>query len=521
MTVPRFSVITPVYNTPEVVLRQCIESVLSQTFQDWELILADDASQHDYVRNILRSYEQADERVRVVMRSQNGGIVAASNDCLTLANGEFVALLDHDDLLDSEALERVNAVLEEDVDIVYTDEDKTRDGHHFFHPFRKPSWSPERLRSHMYVLHLAVYRMSLVRELGGFRAGFDGSQDYDLCLRASERARRIVHVPEILYHWRVLPASVAADPLAKPYAYTSAVRALDEHLERVGISGHVEMLEIAGNYRTHRAIVGDPTVSIVIPTAGKAGTVFGRPRCFVVEAVRGIVERSSYREVEFVVVYDAATPEDVLNDLRESAGDRLVAVRYDRPFNFASKINKGALLATGDYLVLLNDDTDVITPDWLEQMLGVCQQPDVGMVGAKLLFEDDTVQHVGHCYWAHAPGHIGFGVPRGAPGPLAEYLIDREVSGVTAACAMIPRDLFIAVGGLTRRLPSNYNDVDLSMKVRQRGYRIVVTPQALLYHFESKSRRARIVPYEASVLLARWGRLMGTDPYWREPLAAG
>jgi GT2 family glycosyltransferase len=289
-------------------------------------------------------------------------------------------------------------------------------------------------------------------------------------------------------------------------------------LERLGIAGRVEMLPIKGNYRTYREIEGEPLVSVVIPTRGSSGSAWHRPRCFVVEALRGIAERSTYSSLEFVVVADEPTPPEVQLTLSAMLGDRLRWVEYQKPFNFADKINVGVVASDGEYVVLLNDDIDLITPDWIETMLGIAQQSDIGLVGAKLYFEDDTVQHIGHCYWHMAPGHIGFGADRRDPGPLAEYFIDREVSGVTGACAMLRRDVFFEVGGLSYALPSNYNDVDLSLKIRQTGRRVVVTPHVELYHFESKSRAPEIRSYESAAIRARWARLMNDDPYWRWPV---
>lgn len=519
MSQPLFSILTPVYEPPEDVLRACIESVLAQTLGDWELVLVDDCSASEGVREVLRDYAAADARIKVGFRSVNGGIVAATNECIERASGQFMALLDNDDLLAPRALETVASVLADDVDLVYTDEDKTEDGRSFFDAFRKPDWSPERLRSQMYVGHLGVYRSDLVRRLGGFRAGFEGSQDYDLCLRVSERARRIVHLPEVLYHWRVLGTSVASDALAKPYAYDAARSALTEHLQRVGIGGEVEMI-LPGCYRTRRGLEGQPLVSIIIPTRGGSGRVRGVTRCFVVEAVRGIIERSTYPNYELVVVADGVTPEHVIAELKAIAGDRLRLVPYPRPFNFSDKINLGALNACGEHLLLLNDDVDLITADWIETMLGLSQQVDVGMVGAKLYFEDDTIQHMGHHYWKREASHIGLGDPRRSYGYFSQYLIDCEVSGATAACAMVRKDVFVQVGGFSTSLPVNFNDVDFSLKVRGTGRRIVATPHVELYHFESKTRVARVLSYEVDAMNRRWGRLMVEDSYWRHPLAA-
>jgi len=508
---PMFSIVVPVFNTPEQYLREAIASVHNQTFDDWELILVNDGSRIVHVARILDEAANADPRVRVEHLDENCGIVSASNVALRLARGEFVALLDHDDVLEPRALAFcADEVRDSDVDYLYTDEARLVDGEAI--PSRKPIWSPERLRSQMYTSHLSVFRRSLVNDVGGFRTGFDGSQDYDLVLRVTERARRVVHVQQVLYFWRYVGESVSQ--VGRPEVFDAAKRAIEEHLGRVGIDGTVEQVDPTGVYRVRRRIVGSPLVSIIIPTRGSSGDVRGSPRTFVVDAVRSIVERSTYRNVEFIIVADDATPATVITELRAVAGERIRIVEFKDPFNFARKINLGAVHASGEYLLLLNDDIEVITPDWIEAMLGVAQDPEVGMVGAMLYFEDGTIQHAGHTYRLMAPGHIGFGEPATERGPMFAHGTQREVSGVTAACALVTRAVFHEVGGMAAQFPVNYNDVDFSFKVRGTGRRIVWTPFAQLYHFESKSRTPVIGSSEVAKIRRRWGRLMERDPYW-------
>lgn len=515
---PFFSVLMPVYETPERLLREAIESVLAQSFEDWELLAVDDASPSTHVAAVLREYSYSDPRIKVIYRPANGGIVASSNDALQAATGEWIAMMDHDDLLAPEALLECHRGIEEapDADFVYTDEDWVQvDGTHN-DPFLKPDWSPERFRAQMYTNHLSLFRASLLKSLGGWREGFDGSQDYDLVLRLSERARRIVHLPRVLYHWRIRPGQVSAS--ANPAVYSAARRAIEEHLERTGIKGWVEQTNPLGIYRVHREVTGQPKVSIVIPTRGSSGEVRARDRVFVTEAAKSIVERSTYPNFEAVVVADTATPQVVIEQLKDILGSRLRLVAYDCPFNFARKINLGVATATGEYLVLLNDDVEVITPEWLEVMLGLAQQPDVGLVGTTLYFDDRTFQHAGHVYVGRgAIGHIGYGAKAGDPGPVSGLQVERECSGVTAACAMVRRQVFLDVGGMSLQFPMNYNDVDLSFKVRQAGLRIVWTPFAELYHFESKTRKPGVGLGEVELVSRRWGRLLENgDPYWRD-----
>ncbi|MBO0693249.1 MAG: glycosyltransferase, partial [Acidimicrobiaceae bacterium] len=402
-------------------------------------------------------------------------------------------------------------------DLLYTDEDRVDLEGEALGRFLKPDWSPERLRCQQYVNHLSVYRRALVDEIGGVRAGFDGSQDYDLVLRATEAARRIVHVPEVLYHWRVGPGQGSSTP--NPAVCEAASRAIKEHCDRIGVEARVEQIDPVGVFRLHRALRQEPLVSIVIPTRGSIGKLGGEVAPFVTSAVRSIVERSTYAHLEFVVVADTVTPAEVVAELYELLADRLTLVPYDRPFNFSHKIDLGVAAAKGPYVLLLNDDIEVITPDWIETMLGIGQQADVGMVGATLLLEDDTLQHAGHLYLGETViQHVAYGQDYRSPGPDMALVADRECSGVTAACALMTRSVFFEVGGLSRLFPVNFNDVDLSLKLRSLGYRIVVTPHARLHHYESKSRRVGVGPSEVALIRSRWGRILREgDPYWRYP----
>jgi GT2 family glycosyltransferase len=507
---PLFSVITPVYGPSLEVLRETIQSVLDQTFTDWELILVDDCSPSDDVRELLRKEVATDRRIRLVEREVNGGIVAASNDALVVSSGAFAALLDHDDLLAPTALECMALAIAEhpNVDYLYSDEDKIDfDGKHR-DLFRKPDWSPERLRHQMYTCHLSVLRLAVVREVGGFHEGFEGSQDHDLVLRVTERAGEVVHVPEVLYHWRMVPGSAALAHDEKPHAWEAGRRAVQAHLERLGIQATAELGTHRGWYRIRRSV--DPTtrVSLIIPTRGSSGMVWGERRCFVVEAVRSALDKTRMPNIEVVVVYDeGATPSATLDDLAAICGDRYVAVPFTGEFNFSEKCNLGFLVSTGDVVVLLNDDVQVESEGWLEELIGpITQEADVGMTGARLLFSNMTVQHGGHRYgdgdWAHAflgtvmNEAVGFGA----------LAINREASGATAACAAVRREVFEEVGGISEELPGNFNDVDLSMKITAAGYRILWMTHSVLFHFESSSRRRDVYQWEVDKVLGRWGR---------------
>ncbi|AZI58522.1 glycosyltransferase [Nakamurella antarctica] len=508
------SILVPVFRPDRRFLEEMLQSILIQNFMDWELICVDDCSESEEVSLVLADMAR-DPRVKIITRCTNGGIVAASNDALAAARGEFVALVDHDDLLVDGALGAVMHALAQhgDADVLYTDEGHVDSEGLLSNSFHKPDFSPERLRGQMYIGHLGVYRRSLLMRIGGFREGFDGSQDYDLALRATELARRVVHIPQVWYRWRIHSASVSQRSDNAP-VFAAARRALEEHLERVGLQGVVEQIHSVGVYRIRYAVIGSPLVSIIIPTRGSSAEVGGQIRCLVVDAVRSVVEKSTYQNFEIVVVADDSMSAQVRADLAQAGGDKLRFVPWSAPFNFAAKINRGVVESQGDFILMLNDDTEVITPDWLEVMLALAQQPDVGMVGPMLYFEDGTIQHGGHVYSGGGPGHVALGHRAGSTGPFAGLLVDREVSGVTGACALMPRAAYFAVGGMNLNLPINFNDVDLCLKVTNAGYRIIWTPHAELFHYESKTRVPRVVHYELDTLTQRWGRNIATDPFW-------
>ena len=516
---PRFSILTPVYDPPADVLREAIATVRDQSFADWELILVDDASPSPHVLPILREAAALDQRIIVVEREANGGIVAASNDALMKATGEFVVLLDHDDTLDPRALTTVAgaASTDDQLDYCYSDEDQLTPDGHSVNTFYKPGWSPERLRSQNYCCHLSVMRRTLVDEVGGFRDGFDGSQDYDLILRVTERARSIRHLPYLLYHWRQLPSSVAGDPGAKPYAYEAGRKAIQEHCDRVGIDATVEEQLPLGTYRVRRKVHGEPLVSIVIPTRGSFGRAWGIGRVYVEGAVRSILEKATYTNLEFVVVVDRPTPPGTIERLRRALGDRLKLVWYDEEFNFSEKVNLGRVHATGDLLLILNDDIEVITPDFLEVMIPLAMEPGVGSVGAKLYFADGCLQHAGHVYNGN-PYHAFFKWSGDELGPSALLQVQRECIGVTAACLMIRPEVFDEVGGFATQFGSNFNDVDFALKLQSRGYRAIWSPHAELYHFESVTRDPTVTTEEHDQLRARWGDQLFADPYYNTNL---
>ncbi|HSL73195.1 MAG TPA: glycosyltransferase [Ilumatobacteraceae bacterium] len=508
---PLFSICTPVHDPPLDLLRACLDSITAQTFGDWELCLADDGSRDPAVVAELRRRAAADPRVRLVERPEAGGIVAGSNAALEMASGEFVVLVDHDDRIEPDALERVAAAIAADptIDYVYTDEDKLAPDGTVYDTFHKPDWSPERLRSQNYCTHLSVLRRSIVDDVGRFHHGFDGSQDHDLILRVTERARRVHHVPAVLYHWCITPGSTAGDADAKPHAREAGRRAVEAHLARLGLDATVEQLATPGHYRSRRRLADPPTVSIVIPTVGTARSVWGIERPLVLGAVESVRSVTTYPHVEIVVVADPPTPEAVLDEL-----ERLdcTVLRATGEFNFSARCNQGAAASSGQVLLFLNDDVLVEQPDWLEVMVGFLAEPDVGVVGARLLYADGTLQH-GGILLNEQPLHIFHGFAGDDPGPFGLLEIDREVSAVTGACLLTPRSVFDELGGFPVEFRIAFNDLDYCLRVRATGRRIVWSAHSTLFHFESQTRRPDADQPEIDLLYARWGAELHRDPY--------
>jgi GT2 family glycosyltransferase len=523
---PLFSVLTPVYNTPPDVLAAMLRSVREQTFGDWELCLVDDRSTEPHVSAALERAQREDGRIRVQHREANGGIVAASNNALAMAGGEFVALLDHDDELHPKALERIAAAIEAhpDADYLYTDEDKIDRGGRPSGPFFKPDWSPERMRMQMYTCHLSVMRRRLVEEVGGFDPEFEGSQDWDLVLKVTERARQVVHVPEVLYHWRTLETSTAgAGEEAKPWAFEAGTRAVQAHCKRTGLPAEVERdLDVPGVYHLRPRLQREPLVSIVIPTAGGSREVRFQQVVLIEHCLRSIVETSTYGNYEIVCVTDGGLDPALEDRLRGIAGDRLRLVPFEDEFNFSAKINRGAVNSNGERLLLLNDDMEVVSADWIERMVMYLELEEVGAVGARLILEDGRLQHVGILFENGGyPGHIHHGFSPGFQGYSNNVLVAQNYLAVTAACVMTTSEAFDEVGGFSTAFPNNYNDMDFCLKLRTTGRRVVYDPDTVLYHFESSSRENEVADWEKQQLLDRWYHLTATDPSTNPALRHG
>jgi GT2 family glycosyltransferase len=506
---PLISIVMPVFNTPLEFLEKAIRSVQGQLYDKWELCVCDDGSTAPHVRSCLEAWMQQDQRIKVTFASKNGGISAASNAALTLATGEYVGLLDHDDELTPDALYEVVRLLQEhpQADVVYSDEDKLELDGARSDPFFKPDWSPEYLLACMYTCHFGVYRKALVDVIGGFRLGFEGSQDYDLMLRMTERTQKIFHIPRILYHWRKVSGSTAAFALAKSSSSDAGRRALEEHMQRRGIEA-VVVNDAPNRYRVRPRLLGNPKVSIIIPTKDKVPLL---RRC-----LESIERKTDYGNYEVIVV-DNGSVESATKAFLATVQHRVI--QAPGPFNF-SRINNAAVQqASGEYLLFLNNDTEVISPEWLVAMLEFCQLPEIGIVGAKLLFPNDTVQHAGVVLGlGGVAGHCFLGAKSRDRGYFDLLFRTRNVSAVTAACMMIRRTVFDEVGRFDEELPVAFGDVDLCLQVRNAGYRIVYTPYAMLYHYESASRGYGVASRDIAAMKQRWGD-MQNDPFYNPNLS--
>ncbi len=521
---PVFSICMPVCDPPIAYLRAAVASVAAQVYPHWELCIADDASCDPQVRAYLREIA-ADPRIRLTTRATRGGIATATNGALALATGAFVAFLDHDDLLAPHALYRFALVGAADplTGLIYSDEDKIGDdpaGR--YDPYFKPDWSPETLLSKMYVGHLLAIRRALVEAVGGLRPAYDGSQDYDLVLRVSERTDRIVHVPDVLYHWRAHTGSAAAAPDAKPYAVDAALAALQDALARRGEPGTVEMVDgRSGRYRVRFARSGDALVTVIIPTRDKAGVL---QRC-----LDSIFTRSTYVHFEVLVVdngsVEAATAK-LLAGWKQREPTRFRVLRDDRPFNYSALNNAAVGTGTAPFLLFLNNDTEVMSADWIEALLEYAQRAPIGAVGGLLLYPDGRVQHAGVVLGIGGlAGHVFKRFPAQAGGYYDALKTVTNYSAVTAACLMVRREAFDRAGGFDEALPVAWNDVDFCLRLRAAGYRNVYLPHVRLIHHESVTRgldtdAAKVARNAAEVkeLRRRWNIAHTSDPYYNPSL---
>ncbi|MEZ5541713.1 MAG: glycosyltransferase family 2 protein [Pseudomonadota bacterium] len=523
---PVISILLPVYNTDPTLLSRCIASVRAQSYPHWELCIADDASTDPAVRSTLEALAATDDRIIVTYRSDNGHISAATNTAMELANGDYLALLDHDDELAEHALLHIaQAVLEHPgAKIVYSDDDKIDELDQRYNPHMKPDWNPDLLLSQNYITHLLVVSSDLMKSLGGMRPGFEGSQDHDLLLRCAQRLKpgEIVHVPRVLYHWRAQAGSTAQSPASKDYTTDAGLRAIRDHLERQGLSAVVTPGRTPNTYRVKYPLPAPPPrVSIIIPTRDQ-------PR-LLRACIDSILTSTTYPDFEILILDNQTSDPAALEYLDRIAATKGVSVlRYDHPFNYSALCNFGARQASGDILCFLNNDTEVITPEWLEEMVAHAVREDIGCVGAKLLYSDGSIQHAGVILGiGGVAGHAHKHADRNTHGYFSRLHLVQNLSAVTGACLVVRREIFEQVAGFNETdLPVAFNDVDFCLRVRQAGYRNLWTPYAELYHHESKSRgiddagaKAKRAAAEAAYMKKIWGDLLYTDPAYNRNLS--
>ncbi|WP_082146130.1 glycosyltransferase family 2 protein [Burkholderia pyrrocinia] len=503
---PLISIVVPTYNSDERFLREMIESVRGQIYPHWELCIADDASPSESVRQVLEAARASDERIKVVYRSVNGHISEASNSALDIATGEYVALLDHDDIIPPHALFMVVKYLNKypGARMFYSDEDKLSADNERTSPYFKSDWNPQLFLSQNMFSHLGVFETALVREAGGFRKGLEGSQDYDLALRCVELSGHdaVVHIPHVLYHWRILPGSTASSGSEKPYALVAAIRALEDHLARTQTRAVVE--PPSNQHSTLRVKYAlprpAPKTSIIIPTRDGLS--------ILKQCIDSIFARTTYPNYEIIIVDNGSVKPETLayfDSLKTETRVRIL--RDDSPFNFSALNNRAVAIATGDYVCLLNNDVEVISPDWLDELVGIASQPGNGAVGAALWYPNDKLQHGGVVIGlGGVAGHMHTLLPRGQYGYFCRAVATQNLSAVTAACLVIRKAIYEEVGGLNEELAVAFNDVDFCLRVREAGYRNVWTPYAELYHHESATRGSDMDPdkYQRFVGEVRW-----------------
>ena len=514
---PLISIVVPVYNTPQVFLRQMIESVQNQSYSEWELCIGNASPENKEMKKILEEYKN-DARIKEVEIPENKGISQNTNRAMEIAPGELIGLLDHDDLLAPNALYEIAKAVNEhpDAEVIYTDEDKvTTDLKEHFQPHLKPDFNLDLLRSNNYICHFFVASRDLIKRVGGFRPEFNGAQDYDLILRCTEQAKQIVHIPKILYHWRVHKASTADNPASKMYAFDAGKRAIEEHLVRCRTKGTVQHTKDLGFYRVKYEVCGEPLVSIIIPNKDQSEAL---KKCL--DSIR---EKTSYRNYEIIIVENNSEEPETFAFYKKIAGEKIKVVTWEGEFNYSAINNFGVRHARGDYLLLLNNDVEIINGDWLTEMLSHCQRKEVGIVGAKLYYPDNTIQHAGIIIGiGGVAGSVFVGLPRAFSGYLHKASIQLDLSAVTAACMLVKRSVFEQVGGLEEKLKVAFNDVDFCLRVREKGYLVVYDPYAELYHYESKTRGAedtkekiRRFQTEIEYMRSHWiGLLKKGDPYY-------
>ena len=523
LNAPLISVVVPAYHTPPLFLRQMLDSLVAQTYGGWELCIANGSPDDKEMEAVLEEYEKRDSRIRHENLKENLGIAENTNAAFRMAKGEFIGLLDHDDLLAPNALYEIALALEKnpEADVVYTDEDKvTTDLKEYFQPHLKPDFNLDLLRSNNYICHFFTVRREIVEQVGGFRKEFDGAQDYDFIFRCTEEARKILHIPEILYHWRTHKESTADNPASKMYAFEAGKRAIEAHLKRTGTDGEVSHTPDLGFYRVKYPVKGEPLISIIIPNKDEKESLEA--------CLKSIWEKTTYKNYEIIVVENNSTSDEIFRYYKEISKKGVRLLRWKKEFNYSAINNFGAAHAKGEFLLFLNNDVTVITPDWLTELAGLCQRKEVGAAGVKLLYPDNTIQHAGCVIGIGGiAGHMFVDMPANRTGYLHKASLLQDMSAVTAACMIMKKQVFDQVGGFTEELAVAFNDVDLCLKINKAGSLVVYDPYVQLYHMESKTRGAedskekvRRFQTEIEYMRCHWlDILKNGDPYYNKNLS--
>lgn len=522
---PKFSIVIPVYKTPEKYLREMLDSVIGQTYTNWELCIADGSPKGEDVFPILNQYAKQDSRIHVQVLGENRKIAGNTNAAMEMADGDYIVLADHDDVLTANALYECAKALQEDrdIEVLYTDEDKMdMDGKALFDPHFKPDFNPDLLTSVNYICHMFVAKRSLVERAGCFLEAFDGAQDYDFIFRCTEQAKKIHHIPKVLYHWRCHQDSTASNPASKLYAFEAGARAIMAHYERLGIQAEkVEKGVDYGIYHTTFKIEGAPLVSVIIPSKDHHMDL---DLC-----IRSIADRGTYKNIEFIVIENNSTDPETFTyyERIQKEYPNVHVITWEREFNYAAINNFGVGSAKGEYLLFLNNDIEASAPDFIEELLGFVQREDVGIAGARLLYQDDTIQHAGVVIgFGGIAGHTFIGLHKAENSYFHRAMCAQDYSAVTAACLMTKKTLFNRAGGFSEELAVAFNDIDFCMKIRSLGKLIVYAPYAVLYHYESKSRGLEDTPEkvarfqkEVAIFAKKWPEILHDgDPYYNPNL---
>jgi len=481
---PKISIIIPMYNTPKNFFEELVDSLINQTYANWELCLADGSeNESEKLKEVIKK----DKRIKYKFIGENKGIAGNTNEALNIATGDFIALLDHDDILPIYSLYEVVKCINKnpDVDFIYSDEDKFEEvGGKRYDPYFKSDFAPDTLRANNYICHFSIFKKELMKKLEGFNSEFDGAQDYDILLRMSEIAKKIIHIPKILYHWRVHSLSTAkAGAHAKPYAYDAGAKAVQAHIDRIGLKGTVEKGNTIGTYKVNYEIMGNPKVSIIIPNKDYIETLK--------VCLKSINKITTYDNYEIIIVENNSEKEETFEFYKKIDGKNKIKVIYypEKIFNYSGIINYGVRNSTGDYIVQLNNDTEILTPKWLEEMLGLAQRENVGAVGVKMYYPDKTIQHAGIIVGiGGVAGHVFKNIPHNMHGYFSKDVMIQNLSAVTAACIMTKKEMYEEVGYMDEKFKVAFNDVDFCLNIRKTGKLIVYTPYVEFYHYESKSR---------------------------------